>query len=108
MRLNSLVFEILLSLSDQPRHGYTLVGEVEQRLGGERIMPANFYRTLRTMLADGLIEEVARPKSADGDNERRRYFKATKAGNDAARREARRLESLVAESRTRKLLPVKR
>jgi len=66
-------------------------------------MPANFYRTLRTMLGEGLIEESSKRKAAD-DDERRRYFKLTPLGQDAARAEARRLQELMADSRTKKLL----
>ena len=50
--LKPLVFEILLALGDEPRHGWDLVGDVEARLGGETLLPGNFYRTLRRMLAD--------------------------------------------------------
>jgi len=70
------------------------------------VLPANFYRTLRTMLADGLIEESESPKHSD--SERRRYFTLTPLGREVARLEARRLETLVVESRARNLLRSKR
>lgn len=101
--LKPLVFQVLVSLSEGERHGWSLVREVQLGAGGDRIMPANFYRTLRTMMADGLIEESARRKAAD-DDERRRYFKLTPFGQDAARAEARRLHELVSDARTKKLL----
>jgi DNA-binding PadR family transcriptional regulator len=106
MPVKPLVFEILLALGDRPRHGWDLVADVEQRLGGETLLPGNFYRTLRRMLADGLIEETRAPKDAAGDTtaERRRYFRLTTSGESAARREARRLAALVADRRTRRLL----
>ena len=53
--LKPLVFQVLLALADRERHGWSLVREVQQRGGFERIMPGNFYRTLRGMLADGLL-----------------------------------------------------
>ena len=75
--LKPLVFQVLLALADGERHGWSLVRDVQQRGGFGRIMPGNFYRTLRAMLADGLIEESpARAKPAD-DDERRRYFRLT-------------------------------
>lgn len=101
--LKPLVFQVLVSLSEGERHGWSLVREVQLGAGGDRIMPANFYRTLRTMMADGLIEESAKRKAAD-DDERRRYFKLTPLGQDAARAEARRLHELVSDARTKKLL----
>jgi DNA-binding PadR family transcriptional regulator len=67
-------------------------------------MPGNFYRTLRGMLADGLIEEASDREEAGPDDERRRYFRLTPAGERAAASEARRLEALVLESRAKKLL----
>src|SRR3954471_20725099 len=106
--LNTLVFETLLALADDTRHGWDLVRDIQQRLGGERVLAANFYRTLRGMLADGLIAESAPPKNADRhQDERRRYFALTPLGRDVARLEARRLETLVVESRAKRLLRAK-
>lgn len=109
--LKPLVFQVLLALSDGERHGWSLVREIQQRTGGERILPANFYRTLRGMLADGLIKDAG-IQGADADagsaDERRRYFQLTPLGQDAARHEARRLQELVADSRTKRLLSARR
>jgi DNA-binding PadR family transcriptional regulator len=102
--LKPLVFQILLALGDEERHGWSLVREVQQRGGFARLMPGNFYRTLRSMLADGLIEE-SRRRSADDDDERRRYFRVTTLGSRLAAAEARRLEALVVEARAKRLIP---
>jgi DNA-binding PadR family transcriptional regulator len=101
--LKPLVFEVLLALADEPRHGWSLVRDVQERVGGARILPGNFYRTLRRMVADGLIEEAERA-AGDGDDPRRRYFQLTARGQRLARAEARRLESLVADARSKRLL----
>ena len=106
MALKPLVFQVLLALADGERHGWSLVREIQQRGDFDPIMPGNFYRTLRGMLADGLIED-AEPRGKESGNdadERRRYFCLTAAGSAAAVAEARRLEALVAESRAKKLL----
>lgn len=95
--LKPLVFQVLLALTDGDRHGWSLVREVQQRTGGDRVLPANFYRTLRAMLAEGLIEEAGRKDD-------RRYFRPTTLGRDAARLEARRLQELLGDARTRRLL----
>ena len=95
--LKPLVFQVLLALTDGERHGWSLVREVQQRTGGDRVLPANFYRTLRAMLAEGLIEEAGRQDD-------RRYFRATSLGRNAARLEARRLQELLSDVRTRRLL----
>jgi DNA-binding PadR family transcriptional regulator len=102
MPLKPLVFEVLLALVEGPRHGWSLVRELEERLGGEPLLPGNFYRTLRRMTADGLIRE-ARPASPPVD-ERRRYFELTPLGERTARAEAKRLEALLGDARTRRLL----
>jgi DNA-binding PadR family transcriptional regulator len=102
--LKPLVFQVLLALTDGERHGWSLVREVQQRGGFGEIMPGNFYRTLRGMLADGLIEDANGRARAGDDEERRRYFKLTAAGHRAAAAEARRLEAVVLESRAKKLL----
>jgi len=104
--LKPLVFEILLALGEGERHGWSLVREVQARGWDERLLPANFYRTLRAMLADGLIAESDRRPPADTD-ERRRYFRLTPLGRDAARLEARRLQEIVADARLRRLLKAK-
>jgi DNA-binding PadR family transcriptional regulator len=103
--LKPLVFQVLLALAEGERHGWALVREVQTRGGFGRIMPGNFSRSLRTMLADGFIEESeTRPAAAD-DDERRRYFKLTTLGALVAAAEATRLESVVLEARAKRLLP---
>src|SRR6187200_1481423 len=82
--LKPLVFQVLLSLADGERHGWSLVREVQQRGGFDRIMPGNFYRTLRAMLADGLIEEAPGRGEPSEDDERRRYFRLTAGGGGSA------------------------
>ena len=101
--LKPLVFQVLLALADGERHGWSLVREVQQRGGFTRIMPANFYRTLRSMLADGLIAESAERPAPDEDDERRRYFRLTPLGDAVAAAEARRLEAAVLEARAKRL-----
>ena len=102
--LKPLVFQVLLALADGDRHGWSLVREVQQRGAFGRIMPGNFYRTLRAMLADGLIGEAATPRDERDADERRRYFTLTAVGKQVAAAEARRLEEAVLEARAKRLL----
>ena len=102
--LKPLVFQVLLALTDGRRHGWSLVREVQQRGGFARIMPGNFYRTLRTMLADGLIVESQIRGSQREEDERRRYFELTRLGEAVAGAEAMRLEAAVTEARAKRLL----
>jgi DNA-binding PadR family transcriptional regulator len=102
--LKPLVFQILLALADGERHGWSLVREVQQRGGFDRIMPGNFYRTLRAMLAEGLIHESPERPAPDQDDERRRYFGLSPLGEAVAEAESRRLEAVVMEARTKRWL----
>lgn len=105
--LKPLVFQVLLALAGGERHGWSLVREIQERDGFGRLMPGNFYRTLRGMLADGLIEDSPLPRRLAEDDERRRYFRLTERGRAAAAAEARRLEAVVLESRAKRLLSSK-
>jgi DNA-binding PadR family transcriptional regulator len=102
--LKPLVFEVLLALVDGERHGWSLVRDVQQRGGFGRIMPGNFYRTLRGMLAEQLIEESPERPRVAADDERRRYFRLTGLGEKVAAAEARRLEAAVVAARAKRLL----
>lgn len=102
--LKPLVFQVLLALAEEDRHGWSLVREIQQRGGFARLMPGNFYRTLRAMLADGLIAESGTRPAGGEDDERRRYFAITPLGRAVARTEARRLEAAVSEARAKRLL----
>ena len=104
--LKPLVFQVLLALNEGDRHGWSLVREIQDRTGDARILPANFYRTLRAMLADGLIADAGHRSTSD--DERRRYFAVTSLGREVAKLEARRMQALVADSRTRRLLGARR
>lgn len=104
--LKPFVLDVLLELADGKRHGWSVIREIQQRDGGDKILPANFYRTLRALREDGLIED------ADGDAgedpaERRQYFSLTALGVKVARAEVKRLEALVLDPRARRLLKVR-
>ena len=106
--LKPLVFQVLLALADGERHGWALVREVQLRGGFATLMPGNFYRTLRNMLAAGFIEECGDLRDRRQEDERRRYFRMTPLGSATAAAEARRLESLLLEARAKRLLPKSR
>ena len=101
--LKPFVLDVLLALADGKRHGWALIRDVQQREGGDRILPANFYRTLRALREDGLIAEAVGDAN-DDPNERRQYFSLTSLGAKVARAEVKRLEALVIDPRARKLL----
>jgi DNA-binding PadR family transcriptional regulator len=111
--LKPVVFQILLVLADGNRHGWSLVRDLQERTGGARLLPGNFYRILRATIDEGLVEEKTPSKAvreqAEADTganaERRRYVGLTAFGRDVAKAEAARLAELVDESRHKRLIP---
>jgi DNA-binding PadR family transcriptional regulator len=95
-----VVFEVLLSLADGERHGYAIVQDIAHRTAARiRLEPGNLYRSLKWMLAQGLIEESERRPAPDLDDERRRYYRITRRGQRLAVAEAARLQAVVAEAK---------
>ena len=87
---------ILLALGADAKHGYAIMRDIAERSGGAiRILPGTLYSTIKKMLADGLIEEVAPPRDADSDDARRRYYRVTRGGRRSVEAETRRLALLV-------------
>lgn len=101
--LKPFVLDVLLELAEGKRHGWSLIRSIQQRDGGDRILPANFYRTLRALRDEGLIAEADNDSNDDG-GERRQYFSLTPLGTKVARAEVKRLEALVVDPRARRLL----
>lgn len=101
-QLHPLELDILMVLLEADAHAYAIVTELERRQPGQRIYPANLYRRLSDMVEAGLLEEV--PVPAEADVRRRRYYRVTAAGRDAARAEVRRLERVVDGARRLGLL----
>jgi DNA-binding PadR family transcriptional regulator len=98
--LKPVVFQILLSLADGERHGYGITQDIAGRTSARmNIEPGNLYRSLRTMLDDGLIEESERRPAPDLDDARRRYYRITAFGRRVAAAETARLEALLADAK---------
>jgi DNA-binding PadR family transcriptional regulator len=103
--LTPVAFEILLSLADGERHGYSIMREVADRTRGTiTLHPGTLYRALARLLESGLIDELDHRPAGGADDERRRYYCLTERGIAVARAEAERLASQLAAARTRKLI----
>ena len=96
------VFQILLSLTDEPRHGYAVIQEVAARTGGEVTLTAStLYGAVARMLAAGLIDEKDPPEG----QERRRLYALTRRGRTLLADEARRLARATDWAREKHVLP---
>ena len=99
-------FHILVALTDEDRHGYAIIQDVEERTRGElRLSAGTLYRSIQRMLEQGLIAETRTRPAPELDDERRRYYTITAFGTAVARAEMRRLTQLVKLARARGLTP---
>jgi DNA-binding PadR family transcriptional regulator len=93
-------FHILVALAEGERHGSAIVRSVlEQTHGDVRLWPVMLQTALQQMTEDGLIEPLDAPP--DGESERRRYYRITRAGRKTAAAEADRLERLARHARAK-------
>jgi DNA-binding PadR family transcriptional regulator len=95
------VFQILLSLVDQPLHGYALIQDIRERTDGEVSLTAStLYGAVARMLAGGLINEV---DPAPG-HERRRQYRMTRRGRGLLADEAMRLARAAQWAKDKRVL----
>lgn len=89
--LRPVEFQILLSLSHGPSHGYRIIQDAEER-GEGRAVPglATLYRALRRLEAQKLISQWT---DASAEDDRRRPYELSTLGREVARLETHRLAS---------------
>ncbi len=96
------VFQVLLSLSEGPRHGYAIIVDIRDRTGGQMdLTPSTLYDALARLSDQGLIAETAAPADAPSADSRRRYYQLTKSGHAAAQEETTRLARLLDMARAK-------
>ncbi|SRR5712692_2154019 len=96
--LTEPVFWILLSLAEQPRHGYALMKDVESVSAGRvRLSTGTLYGALRRLLEDLWIERV---ELADTSREKQPY-RLTNVGRARLKHELNRLTQLTHAAATR-------
>ena len=95
--LTSAQFHILLTLVEGERHGYGIMQEIEARTGGVvELGPGTLYRSIKQLLARGLIAEVDDVGEVRSDSgKQRRSYELTPKGKAATHEEAQRLNALV-------------
>src|SRR5690349_6345344 len=103
--LPAAAFQILLALVDADLHGYGIMRQVASQTEGRmRLGPGTLYSSIRTLLEEGLIEELRGREDETPAQERRRYSRLTSAGRKLARSEAERLANLLRVARNKKIL----
>ncbi len=100
--LTPAVFHILLALVDSDRHGYSIMQEVNSFTAGKlRLGPGTLYRSIKQMLAEGLIIEWDERPDPAIDDQRRRYYRLTGFGRCVLNAETERLERILQVARIR-------
>jgi DNA-binding PadR family transcriptional regulator len=98
--LPAAVFHILIALADRDRHGYSIMQDVAARTDGKvQLSAGTLYSSIRRMLEQGLIEELAESPDPSSTDERRRYYRLTRFGRRVAAAEAARLTALLKQAR---------
>jgi DNA-binding PadR family transcriptional regulator len=104
--LPTAVFHILIALADRDRHGYSIMQDVAARTEGKvRLSAGTLYSSIRRMLEQGVIEELAESPDPSSTDERRRYYRLTRFGKRVAAAEVDRLNALVQQARVTGLVP---
>jgi len=103
--LTPAVFHILLALVGCDRHGYGIMQEVNDYTQGKlRLGPGTLYRSIKQMLAEGLIVEWDERPDPALDDQRRRYYRLTDFGQRVLIAETERLEHILHIARAKQRL----
>ena len=95
--LTPVAFEILLALSEGPRHGYDVLLAIERRTGGRLDPnPGTLYRALDRLVRQGLLDTTERTVPG---GETRRLFELSALGAGVAAAAAARLADQVTAAR---------
>ena len=104
--LPTAVFHILIALADRDRHGYSIMQDVAARTEGKvQLSAGTLYSSIRRMLEQGLIQELADSPDPSSSDERRRYYRLTRFGKRAAAAEVARLNAMLKQARATGLVP---
>lgn len=101
--LTHVAYYVLLSLSENARHGYGIIKDVARRTEGRLELEAGtLYAAVKRLRDDGWIDETEGPATADA---RRRYYELTPLGRRVLRAESERLAQMVELAREASVLP---
>ena len=98
MRITEQGYLVLLSLAEQPRHGYGIVGAVVELSDGATKLGAGTLYGLLDRMGDAGLVEASGEEVVDG--RLRRYYRLTTEGSAAVVSETARLRALTRRART--------
>ena len=102
MRITEQGYLVLLSLAEQPRHGYGIVGAVLELSDGATKLGAGTLYGLLDRMGDAGLVEASGEEVVDG--RLRRYYRLTDFGRRVLQAEVARLQQSVAIARRKKVL----
>ena len=96
---------ILVLLAEESTYGVALMERLEHRSRGAiRLNAGSLYRTIASLVDDGLVEPIEDEARPDGAGAPRKVYGVTRRGLDALRAEARRQSDLLDAVRALDLL----
>jgi len=99
-QLPRVAFSILLALSLKERHGYEIIKQIEEDSNRKiHLSPGALYTSIKQLLEQKLVTEVARP-----DDTRRRYYRLSSAGRAILEAELRYYQNTIVLARERRVL----
>ena len=102
--MTDLTFNILVTLTDEELHGYALIKRLRELEGRASLRTGTVYAALARLREDAWVEEVDDPEAADDEDSRRRVYRVTDRGREAARAEAARLREALERARAKRLV----
>jgi len=102
--LPASAMHIIVAVAGGEKHGYAIMRDVEDLSGGAVTMgPGTLYGSIKRMIDQGLLTEVAERPDPDLDDERRRYYRLTDLGHRVGAAEQQRLSRLLSAAELRNL-----
>ena len=103
--LTPIAFQVLLAVSDKPRHGYGIMKEIERMTKGKLLISAGtLYNSIKRLLRDMLIKVVDEELAETSDARRTRYYRITTLGQQTLEVALRRLEETARVAKQKPVL----